>query len=197
MNPHLAWYTARAAGIVAWLLLAATVLGGLVFSTRLLRGRPTPRWQLDLHRFLATLSVVFTLIHVGALVADDYLRFTVGDILVPLASDWRPGAVALGVVGLWLLVAIQTTSLLMARMPRRAWHGIHLTSYGLFWTATLHGLLAGTDAHRPLSIATANVVVALVVFTSLTRSLQPRRIQRRHLAGRFHDGLGTSGRGSG
>jgi DMSO/TMAO reductase YedYZ heme-binding membrane subunit len=172
MSPHVAWYTARAAGLVAWGLLSASVIWGLLLSTRLLRGRrPTPRWLLDLHRFLGGLAVVFTGVHVGGLVADNYLHFGVADLLVPFASGWRPGAVALGVVSLWLLLAVEITSLLMRRMPRRWWHGIHLTSYGLFWLATFHGILAGTDASQPAFTFAVDVVATVVLALTAMRAL--------------------------
>jgi len=175
MSPHLAWYTARAAGIVAWALLSGAVIWGLLLSTRVLQGRPTPRWLLDLHRFLAGLAVVFTGVHVGGLVADNYLHFGVADILLPFASGWRPGAVALGVVGLWLLLAVEITSLLMRRMPRRWWHRVHLTSYVLFWTATLHGLLAGTDASQKAFALAADAAATVVLALTAVRVLVPRR----------------------
>lgn len=183
MSPHLAWYASRAAGLVAWGLLSASVIWGLLLSTRLLRGRPTPRWLLDLHRFLGGLAVVFTGVHVGGLVADNYLHFGVADLLVPFASGWRPGAVALGVVSLWLLLAIEITSLLMRRMPRRWWRGVHLTSYGLFWLATFHGILAGTDGSQPAFTFAVDAVAALVLALTATRVLgggkrRPRTAQR-------------------
>lgn len=171
MNPHIAWYAARAAGIVAWALLSAAVIWGLLLSTRLLHGRPTPRWLLDLHRFLGGLAVTFTAVHIAGLVGDNYLHVGVADLLVPFASRWRPGAVALGVVALWLLVAVEVTSLLMRRLPRRLWHAIHLSSYVLFWTATLHGLLAGTDTHNVLYLMATSSAVTLVLFLTLVRVL--------------------------
>ena len=36
------WYVARASGIVAWVLLAASVLWGLAITTRVMNGRPRP-----------------------------------------------------------------------------------------------------------------------------------------------------------
>ena len=41
------------------------------------------------------------------------------ELFVPLASAWKPGAVAWGVVALYLLLAIEITSLLQRRIPRR------------------------------------------------------------------------------
>ena len=179
MNPHVAWYAARASGIVAWALVAAAVVWGLLLSGRVLAGRPTPKWLLDLHRFLGALAVTFTAVHVAALVADNYTRFGADDLLVPFASDWKPGAVALGVVGLWLLAAIELTSLWMQKLPRRLWKWVHLSSYVLFWLATFHGLAAGSDASSPAYLVVTNAVAALVVFLTLYRVLAGKTARSR------------------
>lgn len=175
MTPEIWWYLARASGIVAWALLTLAVIWGLLVSTRLLRGRPGPRWLLDLHRFLGGSAVTFTAVHVGALVADSYVHFDLVDLLVPLASNWKPLPVALGVVALWLLLAVEVTSLAMRHLPRRHWRWVHLTSYGLFWLATLHGLTAGSDADRALYAWVTNLAVITVVFLTLHRALVDRR----------------------
>ena len=62
-----------------------------------------------------------------------------------LASTWRPVAVAWGVISLWILIAVELTSLLMKYLPRRVWHAVHLSSFGLFFAATAHAISAGTD----------------------------------------------------
>ena len=175
MSPHLAWYVARASGILAWGLLSASVIWGLLLSTRLLQRRPSPRWLLDLHRFLGGLAVTFVGVHILGLVADNYLHFGVADVLVPFASQWRTGAVALGVVSIWLLVAVEITSLLMRRLPRRLWHRVHLASYGTFWFATLHSVLAGSDSHNALFRLTMYGVIVVVVFLTVIRVMEPHQ----------------------
>ena len=72
-----------------------------------------------MHRFLGGAAVTFTGLHVAGLVADSYVHFGVADVLVPGASSWRPGAVAPGVVSLYLLAAVELTSLFMRRSRRR------------------------------------------------------------------------------
>ena len=54
MSGTLPWYIARAAGLVAWALLAAATLWGLALSTKVARRRsaPRPNWLLDMHRWL-------------------------------------------------------------------------------------------------------------------------------------------------
>lgn len=172
MSTHVWWYTARAAGLVAWSLVGASVLWGLLLSNRM--RRPRPAWTLDLHRFLGGLSVVFTVIHVGGLALDGWFHLRLADMLVPLASRWRPLPVALGVVGLWLLAAVEVTSLLMRRLPRRLWKAVHLGSYGLFVTSTAHALTAGSEAGNPVFQDAVLLVSALVVFLTLVRILTAR-----------------------
>ncbi|MBN2622647.1 MAG: ferric reductase-like transmembrane domain-containing protein [Acidimicrobiales bacterium] len=179
MNPQLAWYIARATGIVAWALLAASVIWGLLLSTRLARGRPTPAWLLDLHRFLGGAAVLFTAVHLVGLVADTYVHFGLADLFVPYASAWKPGPVALGVVSLYLLAVVEGTSLATRRLPRRVWRAVHLSSYVLFWLATFHFILAGTDASHPLATVGIDLVATAVVFLTLVRILSPRGRPRR------------------
>ena len=160
------WYVARAAGIVSWTLLAAATLWGLALSTHALGKRPRPNWLLDLHRWLGGLAVVFTGVHVVALLTDTYVHFGVASVLVPFASAWHPAAVAWGVVALYLLVAVELTSLARAHLPKIVWRRVHFASFALFVMATIHGLTAGTDTKS----AMARVVVMVVgsVFVGLT-----------------------------
>lgn len=175
MTSQVWWHVARGTGIVAWALLAASVVAGLALSTRISGGRPTPAWLTDMHRFLGGAAVTMTALHLAGLVADSYVHFDLADLLLPGAASWRPGAVALGVVSLYLLVAVELTSLGMRRLPRAAWRKVHATSFALFWSATFHFVLAGTDAGHPLARWGINLTVAAVVFLSLVRILAPRR----------------------
>jgi methionine sulfoxide reductase heme-binding subunit len=169
------WYLARAAGIVAWALLVAGLVWGVLLSTRVLRPHDRPAWLLDLHRWLAGLAVAMVALHIGALVADSFVHFGPADVLVPLASGWHPVAVAFGVVAAYGLVAVQATSLAMRRMPRRAWRAVHLTSYGTVWLVSVHAGLAGSDAINPVYRAAAMVLVVAATGAAVTRLLARRR----------------------
>lgn len=165
MNSQIWWYTARSGGIVAWAMLTASTLWGLALSTKVTKGRARPNWLLDLHRFLGGAAVVFTALHMGALVADSYTHFGISSLLVPFASSWRPGAVAWGVVGLYLLAAVEITSLLRKRLSKRAWRAVHFASFPLFGVATIHGLVAGTDSNALMTAAYAVAAAAVVGLT--------------------------------
>jgi hypothetical protein len=174
MNPQVWWYVTRASGLVSWGLVSASVVWGLAVSTRVMAGRPTPAWLLDLHRFLGGLALTFTGIHLASLVADGYTDFGVLDLLVPLRSTWRPVAVAWGVVALYLLLAIELTSLAQRKLPRRLWRRVHATSFVLFVLATIHGFVAGSEAGNPVMRWSALGLMTVVLFLLLYRSLVPR-----------------------
>jgi predicted ferric reductase len=164
LDDKLSWYAARSSGIVAWALVTASILWGLALSTRVVRRRGAPAWLLDLHKFLATLSLVFVAVHVVALWTDNWVYFGPRELAVPMASSWRPGAVAWGIVATYLLIAIQVTSWMMQRLPRRVWHTVHLTSILLFVFATMHGVMAGADRANVLLQWAALTGVLMVVF---------------------------------
>jgi DMSO/TMAO reductase YedYZ heme-binding membrane subunit len=161
---NLSWLVARSAGIVAWALIVASAAWGLLLATRVLGRKASPAWLLSLHRFLGVLAVVFTAVHVVAIVADEYVDFGITQVLVPFTSSWQPFAVALGIVGMYLLLAVQITSQLRNRMSQRAWRQVHLLSYALLATTTVHALLAGTDTNALLPTAAAVVIGAAAVF---------------------------------
>lgn len=173
MNPHFWWYLARASGIVSYLLLAAAVLTGLARSNRLTR-RPRPAWVQDLHRYLGSLALVFVGIHMAGLALDTEVHFGPAALLVPMASGWSPGAVAWGVVGFYLLLAVELTSLLMRHLPRPLWRVGHLASFPLFAVSTVHLAVAGTDRSSPALQWAALLLTGAVVGLSALRLLERR-----------------------
>ena len=171
-STQLWWYVARAGGLLAYALLALGVVWGLLLSSRVFGKRPRPAWLLDLHRFLGGLAVVFVAVHVSAILLDSYVPFSAVQVLVPFTSSWHPNAVAWGIVGLYLLAAVELTSLLRTRLPQRVWRKVHYLSFPLFLVTTVHTLSAGTDRANPvLRIAVFSVCGLVVLLTALR--LQP------------------------
>ncbi len=175
MNPQVWWYVSRASGLVAYALIVLTVAGGLLLSSRVTERKPPPEWVLDLHRFLGGLALTFTGVHLAGLLLDDYVEFGLLDLFVPFVSEWRPLAVACGTVALYLLLAVQLTSLARDRMPRALWRRVHFASFPLFLLTTVHTIAAGTDARNPAVLLTVGGACALVAFLALLRVFLPRR----------------------
>ena len=168
------WWVSRATGIVALVCLAASVVWGLLLHSRFLGSTARASSLNDLHRWLAGLTVASTLAHMGALVADSFVTFTVIDLLVPFASEWQPGPVAWGVASFWLLAAVQVTSMLRRRLPAKLWRGVHLASYLALVAGAVHGITAGTDAGQPAAVVGLAGITALVTALTAWRGLVDR-----------------------
>jgi DMSO/TMAO reductase YedYZ heme-binding membrane subunit len=178
MNEKLSWYISRSSGWVAFVLLAVTVIWGILGITKIIERRGLPKWLIELHRYLALLSIVFTAIHLAGLVGDNYMQIAWREILVPYALDYKSGAVALGVVALYLLVVVQVSSWLRPHLPRKVWKGLHMLSYPAMWLVAMHGLRAGTDSSHVAVRAGVMVVVGLTALFTLLRILRGRTVRR-------------------
>jgi hypothetical protein len=162
----LPWYIARAGGLVAYVLLATTVLWGTALAARAFRQRPGLPWLTAMHDWLGVLTLTFVGVHVTGLLLDTYVRFSLVDVLVPFASSWRPGPVAWGVVGFYLLLAVHLSARLRGRLPKRyrpLWKKVHLASYPLFAVTTVHLFTAGTDRGSFLVLMAVALVIAAVL----------------------------------
>ncbi|HLZ24882.1 MAG TPA: ferric reductase-like transmembrane domain-containing protein [Ktedonobacterales bacterium] len=165
------WYITRAAAVSAYLLLTLTVALGILRSlARDLTIRAG--WTLDeIHQFLALLTGAFVLLHLGTLVLDPYIPFSLANLIIPVAQPYRSFATDLGVLALYTLAVVLVSSWLRRRMSYRVWRGVHYASFITFFLVTLHGLLAGADAAAPwmhaIYIGSAAAVVFLVFFRIL------------------------------
>lgn len=177
MTPKFWWYVARSTGIVAWALAAASVVWGLLLSTRSARGLAKPSWVLDLHRFLGGITLVAVAAHMGALVGDSFVHFGVADLLVPGQSAWKTVPVATGIVAFWLLALVEVTSLVKKRLPNKVWARIHLLSFAVYVLTTVHFLQAGTERSNAIVLLAVELVSAAVLFLTVLRILAPRGSQ--------------------
>lgn len=170
MSEQFWWYLARAGGMVAWGMLAASAVLGLCLAGRLVPRSRTP-WVNEIHAYLGGLATVFTAIHVIALVADNYVHFGIADIVVPFASSYEPLPTALGVVALYMLVAVEATSLAKRHLPHGLWRAVHRLSLPLFAFGTVHGVTVGTDASSLAYLAATVAAVVLVAAVYALRRL--------------------------
>ena len=149
MNNQLWWNLTRASANIATVLIVFTILWGVLLATRVLKPNDRPAWLRDLHTWVGGLALVFTVIHVLTLIADSYITFSIVDVLIPFASDWKPFPVSLGIIGFYILAAVQITSLMMKKIPKTLWRRIHMLSYLQFAIVVVHALTAGSDVGKP------------------------------------------------
>lgn len=182
MSGMLPWILGRGLGIAAYLSLTALTVLGLW-----LRHPLAQRWhwpasltRVRMHAVLAAATVALILGHVVALVLDKFAGVGVLGAIVPGASGFRPVAVALGTVSVYLMLLVAASAALAGRLAGRAWRPIHHAALVVFGIAWVHGLLAGSDTSRlRLMYAVTGGIVAVF---AVTRRLMPvaDRLPERH-----------------
>ena len=76
---------------------------------------------------------------------------------------------AWGIAGMYLLLAVELTSLAQPRVPRRLWRRVHYAGFGVYLMTTVHGLTAGTDGRAPAFLVANAVVASLVAGLAASR----------------------------
>lgn len=171
MHPQLMWWISRSMGMVAAVLLVASLVWGVLLATRVLKPLDRPAWLLALHRWLSTLACIGIAGHLLALVADNYTHFGWREVFVPMGSSWKALPVTLGVIAMYILIVVQGTSMFIKKMPRWAWKSIHMLSYAAVWLSIVHGALAGTDASNRAYQAVALMLTIIAITAAMLRIL--------------------------
>jgi methionine sulfoxide reductase heme-binding subunit len=172
------WYTIRATGVVALVLLTVTTVLGLLSSSRV-RTRRWPAFaQVDLHRWASLIALVFLGLHVVTAVVDTYVKVGVLAAVVPFVSPFKTFWTGLGTIALDVFLAVAVSSALRSRIPARTWRAIHWLAYACWPLALAHALGSGTDAAQLWMDATA-AVCALAVCGALACRIASHRRDRK------------------
>ena len=176
------WILLRAAGIGSYLMLFLSVAWGLVATTAVVTKRVSKPTAHLFHAFVASTGLALLGVHLGLLLVDGFMPFSVAAITLPMAAEYRPLAVSAGVIAMYGMVAVLVTSWLRTRVGTGWWRRVHLLAVPMFTLALAHGVFAGTDTERPwmfvLYAVTGLVVVFLTIVRALTYGYRPPRPTR-------------------
>jgi sulfoxide reductase heme-binding subunit YedZ len=177
LTGHEWWLASRAAGIVAMLLVSVSVGLGLASAARLVPPRAR-RALIAVHEQTALTALGAIAAHALLLLPDRWLHPGAAGIAIPLASAYRPFAVALGVVAAYLAALLGLSFYARRRIGPRLWRKLHVGTLGVYALSLAHTLTAGTDAGTKwllgLLAATAAPVAALLFWRVGSRSPAPR-----------------------
>ncbi len=168
-SPSAYWYLARGTGVVALVLLTASVVLGVLGSLRFSAPR-WPRFAIDaLHRDVSLLVLAVLVVHIVTSVLDSFAPITLTDSVIPFVSSYRPLWLGLGALSFDILLALVITSLVRRRLGFRAWRAVHWLAYASWPVAVLHGLGTGTDTKLSWMLALTAACVAAVLIAVWTR----------------------------
>jgi methionine sulfoxide reductase heme-binding subunit len=140
------WLASRSAGIVAFVLIAASVTLGLFMASGVYRRPGLKRDLLKVHQHLALAGLTMIGLHGVLLLGDKWLKPGIAGIAVPFAISYRPVWVGLGICGGYLAALLGPTYFVRRRtIGTRRWRRIHQATVVVYVLAVLHSLGAGTD----------------------------------------------------
>jgi sulfoxide reductase heme-binding subunit YedZ len=164
---HEFWLVSRSAGVVALLLVAASVLIGLTLAAGL--GGPPPRRRalVAFHEHAANGSIIAIVVHGAALLGDGFLRPGLSGVTIPFVIDYRPAYVAAGIASGYLAAILGLSFYARKRIGGKRWRKLHRATPVVYVLGLVHTLGAGTDASaawlRAVMVATAVPAVALLL----------------------------------
>jgi methionine sulfoxide reductase heme-binding subunit len=177
------WYFGRATGVIALVLLTATIVLGVLGPLRV-STTAWPRFAIrTLHRDLALLSLLIIAIHVVTVVLDGFVHIPLSAAVLPFGSSYRAFWVALGAIAFDLLLAVVLTSLLRRRVGDRIWRFVHWFTYASWPIAVAHGLGAGSDSGQAWALAITVGCCAVVAIAASLRILRARPSSSRDARG--------------
>lgn len=168
------WYVTRAAGLVGYMLLWLSTLWGLAVATKIFDPLLHRAFTFDAHEFLSLLAIGFIGLHVGVLLIDAYMPFSLVELLVPFTSVYRPLWVGIGVISMYLTLLVTVTFYLRTRIGYAAFRAIHLLSFLAYAGVTIHSILAGTDT----ALVSTKLVYAGTALVIAILSMQYWRMRR-------------------
>jgi predicted ferric reductase len=172
------WDALRAAGFTAYLLLWFSSVSGLAVRLRLRPGSAPLTWLLEAHRVSGALALAFVAGHVAGILVDPWTDISAMDVALGATSPYRPAAVLLGSVALWLTATVLLSTALAGRMRNATWRALHYLAFPAYLAALFHGITAGTDSAAAPAVALYAATAAIVAALLAVRLLEPRMAQR-------------------
>lgn len=119
---------------------------GLAIPTKFFERLLSPTFAVDFHEYISLLSIGFIILHVSVLMIDQYLPFSLVQILVPFLSPYQPLWVGLGVLGFYLTLLVTITFYLRKKIGQKKFKAIHTLSLAAYFGVVLHAFFAGSDS---------------------------------------------------
>jgi sulfoxide reductase heme-binding subunit YedZ len=178
---HVVWYVARGSAVAAQIGLSVALALGMMLGA----GIKSPRWPMaatvHVHRAFSIAASALIGVHVAAILADSFLRFSPLDAVVPFNAPYRSLWVGLGTICFDMLLLVLLTTAVRRRIGYRRWRLVHRLAFPIWGLAVIHSIGAGTDAPMLWLQLLTGGCVAIVVGGGLLR-LQARPLPATLLA---------------
>jgi predicted ferric reductase len=149
-QPKVFWYLSRGSAIAAYWILWLAMAMGVVITNKMAQIWPGIPPAYEIHQYTSLLGMGFALFHALILMGDQYIHYTLGQVLLPFASvNYRPIWVGIGQLAFYTWALVNVSFYIRKRIGKNAWRLIHFASYASFLGVMIHGIFSGTDTTAP------------------------------------------------
>lgn len=170
------WYISRASGIVSYFFLFLIMVSGIMITTKTMYRFLSPPTAWTFHQYLGITLSASMITHIISLLFDNFLKFSIVELLIPFASHYSANYVAMGVTGFYLFLAVIISSLFYKMKIPKIWRLLHYLPYPIFILIFIHGINIGSDAQAPIMQimywSTGAVMATMTLFRIFYRPLR-------------------------
>ena len=145
-SEKLTWYLTRSSGTVAYIVLSASTVWGLLLSTKLIKELVPAPVALAMHNSLSWIAIGLAAFHAFVLLFDKYYTYTISNLLIPFTGPYQPLWVGIGTLAFYLILLLSATFYMRQWIGAKTWRRLHYLTFAAYAMITLHGWLAGTDS---------------------------------------------------
>lgn len=183
-NQHLWWLASRSSGIVALVMLTATVMLGLMLGGKISQRLPKglarllgaePRLISKAHEQLSVAALVAIGVHGVTLLGDTFIHPTLGQIAIPFTIGYRPLATGIGIVAGYIAAALGLSFYARKRIGVQTWRKLHRFTIVAYVMSVIHMITAGTDGTSPWLRTPVLASAALIAVMFAARVASARR----------------------
>ena len=176
---NIPWYITRASAVAAYILMFLIIVWGAGMTTTWLYRFVDPTTAWGIHKFFSIAMTILVVIHITALLFDEFIKFGLLDVLVPFAAHFKPLYVGLGIIGFYLIIAVMISSMFFRSKSERVWHFIHYSVYPLFIMILIHGIFTGSDTNtsfmKTIYWFTGIVFAATLIYRFSIYHIKPKK----------------------
>lgn len=164
------WEWIRLLGLISYFYFTVSIIFGLLRKMPAIHSHNNLLYQI--HQSASWMGLLALVAHMLLLIIDQYEPYSIAELMIPFASDYKPALSSLGTVAFYLFfIVIITSDLWIRKMNFTIWKWLHLAVIPAWSLSLIHGMLIGTDSKNPIVFSFYSITTALVCITFLMRHI--------------------------
>lgn len=172
------WDWIRILGFLSYYFFTISAICGIIRKSAWLTKQKNLFFQL--HTLSGWLGFFALIGHMLILIIDQFVPFTIFEILIPFLTDYHTFGTSLGILAFYLfLITLYTSDVLIFNMKFPIWKKIHFVVFPAWIMSLAHGLLVGSDRDNLLvqSLYISSVAIILILVLLRNKTFKKTMIQ--------------------